>query len=124
MNAQNVKALWLEVFPKSDAVCGSVLGSEYVKLYLLPKSEVANGIRENDPLSYTVWIEGDKVSEQSAPYLTIKATLPHMAYGGVKMRKMSTIKADKLRARFQAVRQFIIDHRAEWYCDISGKVQP
>lgn len=121
MNANEVINAWMEVFPNSTASAKSVLGSTCVALHLLPASECANRIQENDPLNYAMWIEGDNLREDRLNVLTRPPKGSNLVYGSAKMRKQTIKNADydKLVRRFNKVREWVMNQ--DLAHDVSGK---
>jgi hypothetical protein len=124
MTPSEVKALWLTTFPKSDATASSILGEHIVKLYLQNKAEVNNGIRENDPLQYSLWLNGDGSIQFNPAVFYVKTKTNWKAYDTVYTRKI-TIKAPtaaKISAQFAKVKELIVSNKDNWYLDLGSKL--
>ena len=123
MNEEQIKQAWLEVFPNSHAVSRTVMGSTAVKLYLFPAKENYNRIQDNDPLKYTLWIEGENVKESSLSVLTRPPEGSNLAYESKRMRKQTIKNADyeKMVKRFRKVRDWI--KTLDMVHDVSDKIQ-
>lgn len=116
---------WREVFPHSLAVKHEILGGMIYTFYLgAGPEDWANGISHNDPLSYTMRrnIDGTYSEINGGPVLTVRATVPYMAYSSEKMRKKSNIAPEKLTARFEEVRAWLRVHANEAAFNIGGKL--
>jgi len=110
MESEAIKQAWMEVFPNSYAASKTVMGSTCIRLYIQNPDQWSNGISDNDPLTYRVWIEGDNVRESDLHILTRPPEGKNLVYGSAKMRKQ-TIKSadyDKMVKRFRKVRDFIM----------------
>ena len=116
MNAEELKTLWLQVFPKSYAMVQvSYLGKEtfFFTGFLQTKAEWNNSISQNDPLRYLVRFEKDLTFvECDAASLIQTATSPYMAYSSVHMRKKTIKNATtaKVLKRFEEVKSFILEN--------------
>jgi len=110
MDSDTIKQAWLEVFPYSHATSRSIMGSTCVALYLQKPEDWTNGISNNDPLTYKVWIEGDNVRESDLHVYTRPEKGSNLVYKSVNMRRQTIKKADraKLVRRFKKVRDFVI----------------
>lgn len=122
MNSETIKQAWYEVFPNSYATSRSIMGSTCVALYLFPASELYNNIQQNDPLKYTLWIEGDNVRESDLHVLTRPPEGANLVYQSEKMRKQTLKNADhaKLVRRFQKVRDWL--RQQDMKHDVAGKL--
>jgi len=127
MNNEEIKALWMSVFPNSHAVVniGPLGGGVYIKGYLQKPGEWINGISHNDPLSYTGWVNGEEYKEDGTMLLR-RSNVPHMVFSWARMRKktIKQITPEKLLKRFQEIREFVranLENMPERY-DIRGKV--
>ena len=116
MNKNQVIECWLEVFPNSRAwASDSHFGGDFTGfgMYLAKdKSECANGIIDNDPLSYAACIENNTWSEDRL-YMFVAPTNKYHAYSSVKLRKktIKNVTPEKLIKRFQQVREFIMANK-------------
>lgn len=121
MNASTIKAAWFEVFPHSAATERHILGSTCVRLYLQNAEEWTNGIPDNDPLTYVLWIDGENVRESDLHILTKPPEGANLVYGSARMRRQTIKNADyeKLVRRFKKVREFV--ESQDLAHDISGK---
>jgi hypothetical protein len=107
-----IKSAWTQVMPNSTVYARKVMGTHFFN-FLLSKdrSEVANGILENDPLSYSARVD-DGVFKELSGSLFVKPTEPYMAFGREKFR-LKTIKnptREQLVKRFTDVRNFIMSN--------------
>lgn len=125
MEANEIKEVYAEVFPKSLASVspGCLGGGLYLKGYLLNKGEFPNGISHNDPLSYMAVFEDGEYSESNLS-LFCKPTEKYMAYSSKRLRKktIKNITREKLLARFEEIKAFVKENAADCCLDISGKV--
>ena len=110
MDSDTIKQAWLEVFSNSHASSRTIMGSTCVALYLQKPEEWANGISNNDPLVYKLWIEGDNVRESDLHVYTRPEKGSNLVYKSVGMRRQTIKQADhdKLVRRFKKVRDFVI----------------
>ena len=122
MEPETIKQAWLAVFPESHAWSREILNGKCVALHLLKPEECTNGIQENDPLVYKMWIEGENVRESDLHILTRPAEGKNLVYDSAKMRRQTIKNADydKLVKRFEKVRAWI--KQQDMNHDISGKV--
>ena len=124
-----IEAAYYRVFPKSyiSITNGALGGGLYIKCYLQKPSQWANNISHNDPLNYMSDIDPETMlySEHNHS-LTVKPDNKYMAYGSAKLRRRTIKKADikKIEARFNQLKQFVIDNLDNAAHDIAGKVQP
>jgi len=113
LTREDVIGIWKKVFPNSTALSGKTFGGgDSFKFKLAKdKTEVANGIWENDPLSYSAFLEEDGSWKEHS--LNLHVAPPegsHLAYGSESMRKKSTKKpvtAAMLEKRFEQVKEFV-----------------
>ena len=113
MTMDDVKAEWLKVFPNSGFNTRAQFGnSQHARLFLTKdSSECANGIRENDPLTYSITFENGIFKENDIG-LYVKPKSQYLALSREKMR-VKTIKevtAEKLAKRFKEVRGFVMTY--------------
>jgi trehalose/maltose hydrolase-like predicted phosphorylase len=108
---ENIKQAFLNVFPNSHiSVSAGILGSEafYVSARLFKPDEWANGIAQNDPLTYHFNIDNNVYTETGLN-LKVKPTKSYLYCDSAKLRK-KTIKdcnGEKLEKRFKEVKEFI-----------------
>jgi hypothetical protein len=105
--AELIKQTWLEVFPNGHAELRKILGSYSVSLYL--KQEWTNGIKENDPLTYFLRIEGENAKEFKLHCLTIPPEGSNLVYESKAMRKQTIkqITREKLIKRFTKIKEWL-----------------
>ena len=125
----SIKAAYYRVFPDSyiNITTGALSGNDlYIKCYLQKPDEWANAISHNDPLNYLADIEPETMlySEHNHS-LTVKPDNQYRAYGSARLRKRNIKHADikKIEARFNQLKQFIIDNLDNAAHDIKGKVK-
>jgi hypothetical protein len=105
--AELIKQTWLEVFPNGHAELRKILGSYSVSLYL--KQEWTNGIKENDPLTYFLRIEGENAKEFKLHCLTHPPEGSNLVYESKAMRKQTIkkITREKLIKRFTKIKEWL-----------------
>ena len=108
---EDVVSAWKQIFPNSSVGVSKAFGSGYTFKFRLAKdkTEVSNGILDNDPLYYTALLDKDLFAEYTGSLLVKPPEGSHMAFGSEKLRK-KTIKGvtlSKLLARFQQVHDFV-----------------
>lgn len=117
---ETIKKSFLSVMPDCGVfISDHTLGTGFAVQCKIgkDKTEWANGIHNNDPLSLTIHFWGDQL--ESTCYISIKPPIGSFYYSqSVKLRK-KTIKADKITAEaltsyFQEVRKLIIDNKDNW----------
>ncbi len=112
LSKEEVVSCWHEVFHNSSAHAQTIMGTDHFSFRLAKdKSEVPNGIMDNDPLSYRASIDGSSWSESMISML-VKPTTVNLVYSSVKLRKKTVKNVDhqKLVARFREVRKFVMDN--------------
>ena len=115
MNCEQIKQIWLEVFPKSAIYGRKGCLSEdfyYGATLSAGKHEVYNGIIQNDPLDYIFYIkEGHYIEDRIS--LFIKPDNPIYAFGRVKLRKktIKNVTPEKLKKRFLELKEKIVENK-------------
>lgn len=112
MNAMQIAQAWLAVFPNGHVRYSKAAlteGEFFINFYLQQPEQWANGISNNDPLSYMVRFDGADMEETGCSLLIKPALGSYMAYGSVKLRKQTIKGVDekKLIKRFQRVRDMV-----------------
>jgi len=116
----DIKTAWKEIFPNSLCTERKFLSdnSNCFTFYLAKdQSEFNNGISNNDPLSYSIWLENGILRENSLSLFTLPKE-KYLAYSHVNLRK-KTIKQptyEKIKQRFIEVRKWILENY-----DLDGK---
>lgn len=115
---EQVFQLWQKVFPNSMIITykGLLSDGDYFKGKLAKdRSELANGISENDPLNYMFNIENGYYEEYYQSVF-IKSDNSCMAYGRDRLRKknIKNITADKLLARFKQIKELVVRNKANF----------
>ena len=112
MNTMQIAQAWLEVFPNGHARYSKAAlteGEFFINSYLQKPEQWANGISQNDPLSYVVRFDSKDLEELGCSLLTKAAPGSYLVYGHVKLRKQTIKGVDekKLIKRFQRVRDMV-----------------
>ena len=114
MTHEEIKNIWFKIFPNSNILImcfGN--GFHYRCILAKDKTEVYNGILENDVLHYTFSIENENYEEYHNPCIFIKPENRYYAYSRVKLRRknIKNINAEKLEKRFLQVKNMIIENK-------------
>ena len=116
MENDNIVNLWKENFKNSNIIISkSCLGNGFHFRAILAKdkTEVFNGIIENDALHYVFSIENNIYTEYHTPCIYIKPASNLYAYSRVKLRRknIKNINIEKLQKRFYEVKKMIIENK-------------
>lgn len=116
MTHEEIKNLWQKIFPNSNILISKMCfgeGLHFRGILARDKSEVSNGIIENDVLHYQFTIEAGNYEEYYAPKIFIKPDNPLYCYSSVKLRRknIKNFTADKLEKRFLQVKNMIIENK-------------
>jgi hypothetical protein len=101
---------WYSVFPNSLCNARDIMGDMAYKFRLAKdKSEVASGIFENDPLSYSAFIRNGNWEESTGSLSIAPEAGSYMAYGSARLRKktIKNVTKEQLVKRFKEVHAFI-----------------
>lgn len=107
---------WKQVFPHSRIHMSRPMGGLHFRCMLAEDAhECANGIMENDPLSYRAAVDGTTFKEYSTSLTVAPPVGSHLVYGSVHMRRKTIKNADhdKLVKRFEELKHFILEHKYE-----------
>lgn len=129
ITVEAVVNVWREVFPNSKIYPskGCLGGGVFFKGKLSSdKSEVSNGILENDPLHYVFIIEEGNYREHSQ-HIYIRPSSKYYAYDSVKLRKknIKDITLEKLKRRFEQIKDMIVENKENFInleFDINSKI--
>jgi len=128
MITNRIENLYKRIFPESCCSVSHAALSENVyffKGYIQKPDEWANGISNNDPLSYMAEYDANtNVWREVQASLIQKPDNKYMAYSSLNMRKQTIKNLDihKLEKRFLKLKQFIKDNLDNAAHDIAGKV--
>ena len=116
MTHEEIKNIWFKNFPNSNILISKMClgdGFHYRCILAKDKSEVYNGILENDALHYTFSIENENYEEYDNPCIFIKPESNLYAYSRVKLRRknMKNTNIEKLEKRFLQVKNMIIENK-------------
>lgn len=105
--AETIKQAWLKEFPNGYAEIRSVLGSYMVICYL--QSEWNNNIKQNDPLSYNIRVEGENAKEYKLHCLTCPPEGSNLVYESKRKRKQTIkkVNTEKLTKRFKKIKDWV-----------------
>ena len=109
---EDVVAAWKQVFPHSSVGVAKAFGGGYTFKFRLSKdkTEVSNGIPDNDPLSYSALLDTDGTFKEYNTHMSVKPPEgANLVYGSEKFRK-KTIKnatVTDLAKRFGQVYKFV-----------------
>lgn len=116
MTHEEITNLWKKIFPNSNVLISKMCfgnGLHYRGILAKDKTEVSNGIIENDCLHYTFTIEEWAYQEYHRPLIYIRPENKYFAYSSVKLRRknIKNITLEKLEKRFLQVKQLIIENK-------------
>ena len=124
-----IESAFYRVFPESHIWVSrgtSSWGRElWIQCYLQKPGEWSNKISQNDPLNYSADIDPDTMLYTEHRHtLTVLPDNNYMAYGVAKLRKRNIKNADieKIEARFEQLKAFIVSNLDNAAHDIRGKV--
>lgn len=101
---------WYSVFPNSMCNARNIMGDNAFSFRLAKdKSEVSNGILENDPLSYSAFIRDGNWEEHMGSLSIAPEAGSYMAYGSARLRKktIKNVTKEQLIKRFKEVHAFV-----------------